>query len=302
MEYNLDRRAMKHMLIRTMFQLDDSEEIIDKFKCYDGSGYKPSRLYITTSHVCLLAQSGDKVAIPMAELHEVIKAKRCARAAGPAGSARAAGAARWARALSAPPDRATRAPRLCPPQLLLHAGRRPLDLLHDQVRAAVQADGRDAQESRGRAHRGAGCAARPHAHPRVQRERGDGPACAAIATRVGDGRPADQRQRQRHRTLRDRRSGEQCRHCARGGPMLTRRGDSDSWAATRSLRESRSAQSASECRPAAGGASLVVRRLLAIVSRHQWGIRLAVIEAPNWPYLRVVCCTRRSGDVCTLYC
>eukprot|EP00307_Rebecca_sp_RCC1486_P006600 CAMPEP_0119413524 /NCGR_PEP_ID=MMETSP1335-20130426/5582_1 /TAXON_ID=259385 /ORGANISM="Chrysoculter rhomboideus, Strain RCC1486" /LENGTH=420 /DNA_ID=CAMNT_0007438323 /DNA_START=83 /DNA_END=1342 /DNA_ORIENTATION=+ len=76
MEYNLDRRAMKHMLIRSMFELDESEQIIDKFKCYDGSGYKPSRLYITTSHVCLLAQSGDKVAIPMSELHEVIKAKR----------------------------------------------------------------------------------------------------------------------------------------------------------------------------------------------------------------------------------
>jgi len=76
MEYNMDRQAVKLALVRSMFGLAEEEVIVEKFKCYDGAGYRPSRLYVTTLHVCLLAHSGEKHSISISNLAVVTKAKR----------------------------------------------------------------------------------------------------------------------------------------------------------------------------------------------------------------------------------
>jgi len=73
-EYNLDRKVSGQEQLMRVFKLPADSKIVEKYQC--GLENKPGRLYLTSYHLCFIAMSGHKYAVPLSDVKQLIKAKR----------------------------------------------------------------------------------------------------------------------------------------------------------------------------------------------------------------------------------
>ncbi|KAG8463265.1 hypothetical protein KFE25_011262 [Diacronema lutheri] len=73
-EYNFERKVSGHEQILRAFRLPADAKILDKYQC--GLENKPGRLYLASSHLCFIALSGHKYAVPLVQIAQLVKAKR----------------------------------------------------------------------------------------------------------------------------------------------------------------------------------------------------------------------------------
>jgi len=73
-EYNLDRKVSGQEQLMRVFKLPNDSKIVEKYQC--GLENKPGRLYLTSYHLCFIAMSGTKYAVPLQDVTQLVKAKR----------------------------------------------------------------------------------------------------------------------------------------------------------------------------------------------------------------------------------
>jgi len=105
-EYNLDRKVSGQEQLMRVFKLPADSRIVDKYQC--GLENKPGRLYLTTYHLCFIALAGQKYAVPLAEVKQLVKVREGASLAQPA----SLGAACLCGCSEAPDVESTQPPRV----------------------------------------------------------------------------------------------------------------------------------------------------------------------------------------------
>jgi len=73
-EYNLERKVSGQEQLLRVFKLPENSKVVDKFQC--GLENKPGRLYLTSFHLCFISLSGHKYAVELANVAQLVKAKR----------------------------------------------------------------------------------------------------------------------------------------------------------------------------------------------------------------------------------